>query len=114
MKEVNIIEEFVKGKTFMDWVVLFLLLFIIIGLIIYNGFFNKPKDSVHLYEEMVIAEDVEKINDLMVDGFEDNFKVEDITYIQHPENTANQIRQLTLFEYEDKTFVMSTTPGTKN
>lgn len=97
----------------MDWAILSFLLLIIIGLIIYSGFFNKPKNSVQLYEEMAYVEDVEKMKELMVDGFESNFKVEDIAYIQHPGNTANQIRQLTLFEYDDKTFVMSTTLGTE-
>ena len=109
----NIIGKFIERKTFMDWAILSFLLLIIIGLIIYNGFFNKPKDSVQLYEEMALVEDVEKIRGLMVDGFENNFKVKDIAYIQHPENTASQIRQLTLLEYDEKSFVMSTTPGTK-
>lgn len=109
----KVIGKFIEGKTFMDWAILSFLLLIIIGLMIYTVYFNKPKDSVQLYEEIALVEDVEKVNELMVDGFEDNFKVEDINYIQRPENTANQIRQVTLLEYDEKTFVMSTTPGTK-
>lgn len=97
----------------MDWAILTFLLLIIIGFIIYNYFFNKPKNSVQLYEEIALAEDVENINDFMVDGYEGNFKSEDIAYIQDPENTAKQIRQLTPFEYDDRTFVMSTTLATK-
>lgn len=107
------IEKFIKGKTFMDWAILSFLLLIIIGLIIYQSFFNKPQDSVQLYEKIAYVEGIEQVNELMVAGFEDHFKAEDITYIQRPENTAQQIRQVTLFEYEDRSFVITTTPGTK-
>lgn len=107
------IGKFIKGKTFMDWAILSFLLLIIIGLIIYQSFFNKPQDSVQLYEKIAYVEGIEQVNELMVAGFEDHFKTEDITYIQRPENTAQQIRQVTLFEYEDRSFVITTTPGTK-
>lgn len=107
------IEKFIKGKTFMDWAILSFLLLIIIGLIIYQSFFNKPQDSVQLSEKITYVEGIEQVIELMVASFEYHFKEEDITYIQRPENTAQQIRQVTLFEYEDRSFVITTTPGTK-
>jgi hypothetical protein len=76
-------------------------------------FLFKPKNSLELYQSISFAEDFEEAKKLMLKGYEGNFKEEDFEFIKRLDTTANNIGQFTLFEFDDKTFVIMTSPGTK-
>ena len=49
----------------------------------------------------------------MLEGYEDNFKEEDFEFIKKLDTSPNRIGQFTLLEYDERTFVIMTSPGTK-
>ena len=49
----------------------------------------------------------------MLEGYEDNFKEEEFEFIKRLDTSPNRISQFTLFEYDERTFVIMTSPGTK-
>lgn len=96
-----------------SWIV-FLLLFVIgIGYISYEHVYLKPQTSVELYEEIAFANNFEQAKKVMVDDNKAHFSEEDFKVLNEIDSSPNKIRQLTLVEYDDETFVFSTTPGTK-
>lgn len=87
------------------------LIVIIAGGLLYYVNFYKPKNSIELYQEMHFVDNFEEMRGLMLDGFEDNFTEEEFNYIRA--NPVNRIGQFTLIEYNDKSYVVMTSPGTK-
>ena len=81
---------------------------IFVGGQIYYISFYRPKNSLELYQAISFAEDIEKEQ---VDGYEANFQREDDEYISRLEIALNRIGQFTLFEYDDKTYIVMSTPG---
>ncbi|MDE5415255.1 hypothetical protein [Alkalihalobacterium chitinilyticum] len=73
----------------------------------------KPVNSLDLYQLLSFAKSFEKAQSLMLDGYEANFKEEDYEFITSIDNQANSINQFTLFEYEEKTYLIKTSPGTR-
>ncbi len=74
---------------------------------------NKPKNSIELHKEIAFSDNYDEVKKLMVDGYESNFDQADYEFISDVEKAPNRIRQLTLLEYDEKTYLLSTTPGTK-
>jgi len=109
---VNIV-EISKKKTLKDWTTFLLLVFLIVGGVTYYTVFYTPKNSIELYQEISFADDFEEVKKLMSKGYEDNFKEEDFDFIKRLDTSANRIGQFTLFEYDERTFVIMTSPGTK-
>ncbi len=75
-------------------------------------FLYTPKNSIELYQAISFADDFEEAQELMLEGYEERFKKEDFDYIKRLDTSANSIRQFTLFEYDEKTYVIMTSPGT--
>lgn len=48
----------------------------------------------------------------MLDAYEANFKKEDFEFISSLETSPNSISQFTIFEYNHKSYVVMSTPGT--
>lgn len=87
--------------------------FVFSSLTYYKLFFT-PKNSLELFQEIkFVADDFDDVRKLMLEGFEQNFKEEDYEYISRPGNSPKSISQFTLFEYDEKSFVIMTTPGTE-
>lgn len=84
-----------------------------IGGATYYGFFYTPKNSIELYQAIAFADDFEEVKKLMLEGYEDNFKEEDFDFVKRLDTSPNSIGQFTLFEYDERTFVIMTSPGTK-
>ncbi|MFD1928898.1 hypothetical protein ACFSFY_12725 [Sporosarcina siberiensis] len=101
---------FVKKSTL---IILSTLVLIIISVLIYFLYFSKPKNSLELYQAISFADDFEKVQNLTLEGYEGNFKKEDFDYIKSDESIAKSISQVTLFEYDEKTYVIMTSPGTQ-
>lgn len=59
------------------------------------------------------AEDFEEAQKVVLEGYENNFKEEDLGYINRRDTSPDRISQFTLLEYEGKTFVIMTSPGTE-
>jgi hypothetical protein len=76
-------------------------------------FLFKPKNSLELYQSISFADDFEEAKKLMLRGYEGNFKEEDFEFMKRLDKKANSIGQFTLFEFDDKTFVIMTSPGTE-
>lgn len=105
--------ENLKKKTLTDRIIFIIMIVAIISGYVYYVLFFTPKDSLELYQAISFANDFEKMEKLMLEGYANNFKEEDFQFINSLENRANRISQFTLFEYEDKTFLIMTTPGTR-
>jgi hypothetical protein len=73
----------------------------------------KPKNSLELYQSISFANDFDEVKKLMLKGYEGNFKEEDFAFMNRLDKPANSIGQFTLFEYDEKTFVIMTSPGTE-
>lgn len=86
--------------------------FICVFGLIYYVYFYTPKNSLELYQAISFADDFEDVEKLMLEGYEDNFKKEDFNYINRLDTSANSVSQFTLFEYDEKTYVIMTSPGT--
>ncbi|WP_249872652.1 hypothetical protein [Oceanobacillus saliphilus] len=100
-----------KKKTLKDWVVFLVLVLFIVGGSTYCLYFFTPKNSLELYQELTFADSFEEVQKLILDGYEDNFTEEDFNYIQA--NSANIVGQFTLFDYNSKSYVIMTSPGTE-
>jgi hypothetical protein len=73
----------------------------------------KPKNSLELYQSISFANDFDEAKKLMLKGYEGNFKEADFAFMNRLDKPANSIGQFTLFEYDEKTFVIMTSPGTE-
>ena len=91
----------------------FLFMILILGLAAYYILFFTPKTSLELYQAISFADDYEEAQKVMLEGYEDNFKEEDFEFMNRPEHSAGRISQFTLFEYNEKTYMVMTTPGTE-
>ncbi|MGN4128176.1 hypothetical protein ACMGD3_24690 [Lysinibacillus sphaericus] len=101
-----------KKITSMGWIAFFIVIFVIVGGLMYYVYFFTPKNALELYQEISFSNDFEEVQKLMLEGHEENFKEVDFNFIK--DNSANRVGQFTLFEFEEKTFVIMTTPGAKN
>lgn len=90
-----------------------ILIFVVLISVSYYLHLFKPKNSVDLYQSMSFADDFEEAQSLMLEGYEANFKEEDFEFINGTDTQANSISQFTLFEYEEKSYLIMTSPGTQ-
>jgi hypothetical protein len=95
-----------------NWLPCVLVIWIALGTAAYYTFFHTPKDSLGLYQAISFADDFEKAVSLTLEGYEENFKIEDYEFINSLENQAQSVSQYTLFEYKKRTYLIMTTPGT--
>lgn len=86
---------------------------VILGLAAYYVLFFTPKDSLELYQAISFASDFEAAQKVMLEGYEGNFKEEDFEFINRLDTSADRIGQFTLLEYDEKTYLLMTTPGTE-
>lgn len=100
-----------KKKTWSDRFAIYILAAIIFGGLIYYNFFLTPKNSIELHQKLQFADDFEQAQKYVLEGYEDNFSEEDFDFIQ--ENNANRVGQFSLFEYNGKSYVIMTSPGTE-
>lgn len=96
-----------------SWLRLLVTAFIIISAIACYEYFLIPKNSLELYQEIAFAENYNKAQKIVLEGYESNFNKEDFEYINRNDTSPERISQLTLLEYESKTFVIMTSPGTE-
>jgi len=105
--------EISREKTLKNRIVfLILVLVIVVGATYYDVFYT-PVNSLELYQEIALADDFEDVKKLMLDGYEDNFKEADFEFINSLDTTPNRVGQFTFFEYDERTFVIMTSPSTK-
>ena len=90
-----------------------IIIFIILISVNYYFHFFKPKNSLDLYQSMSFADDFEGAQSLMLEGYEANFKEADFEFINGTDKRANSISQFSLFEYDEKTYLIMTSPGTQ-
>jgi len=89
------------------------LMILVLGLAAYYILFFTPKDSLELYQAISFADGFEEAQKVMLKGYEGNFKEEDFEFINRLDTSADRISQFTLFEYDEKTYLVMTTPGTE-
>ncbi|MEC5424320.1 hypothetical protein QGM71_12540 [Virgibacillus sp. C22-A2] len=100
-----------KKKKLKDWIIFLVIVLIIVGGSLYYVYFFTPKNSLELYRELTFADNFEDVQKLLLDGYENNFAEEDFNYIQG--NTAKQVGQFTIFDYNNKSYLIMTSPGTE-
>ena len=102
-----------RKLTLTEILVVLLIASIAIAGTTYYILFFKPKDSLELYQSISFAKDFEEAQKLSLEGYEKNFKKEDFEYIGNLDTIPNSVSQFTLFEYDDKTYLIMTSPGTQ-
>lgn len=95
-----------------EWISLILVYLLLIGGGTYYVLFYTPKDSLELYQSIAFADDFDEAQKLMLDGYEGNFSEEDFDFINDIETSARSLGQFTLIEYNDRSYIISTSPGT--
>ncbi|WP_235863221.1 hypothetical protein [Ureibacillus sinduriensis] len=95
-----------------DLILFLSIIFICVFGSIYYVYFYTPKNSLELYQAISFANDFEDAQKLILKDYEDNFKKEDFDYINRIDTRANSVSQFTLFEYDERTYVIMTSPGT--
>lgn len=90
-----------------------ILVLVIVGGATYYDVVYTPKNSLELYQAIAFADDFEDVKKLMLDRYEDNFKEEDFEFINSLNTSPNRVGQFSFFEYDERTFVIMTSPGTK-
>lgn len=100
-----------KKKTAKDSSAFFLLMAIIFGGLIYYFYFLTPKNSLEMYQELHFADDFDEAQKQILEGYENNFTQEEFNFVQ--ENNPDTIKQVTLFVYNQQTYVIMTSPGTE-
>jgi hypothetical protein len=102
-----------REKTIKDWIIFFAFTLVVVGTVTYYVIFFTPKNSLELYQAISFAEEFEEAQKLMLQGYEGNFKEQDFEFMRNIKTSANKINQFTLFEYDEKTFIVMTSPGTE-
>ena len=90
-----------------------IIVFVILISVNYYFHLLKPKNSLDLYQSMTFADDFEEAQSLMLEGYEANFKEEDFEFINGTKTVANSINQFALFEYDERSYLIMTSPGTQ-
>ncbi|MBO0588619.1 MULTISPECIES: hypothetical protein [unclassified Sporosarcina] len=90
-----------------------IIVFVILISVNYYFHLFKPKNSLDLYQSMTFADDFEEAQSLMLEGYEANFKEEDFEFINGTKTVANSINQFALFEYDERSYLIMTSPGTQ-
>lgn len=99
--------------TLKEWLFLFGIAFVCCGAATYYILFYTPKNSLELYQAISFADNFEEAQKLMLKDHEANFSKEDFEFIQRLDTSPERISQFTLFEYDEKSYVLMTTPGTQ-
>jgi hypothetical protein len=102
-----------REKTIKEWAVFFAFALVVVGTVKIYAAFYTPKNSLELYQAISFAEDFEEAQKLMLKGYEGNFKEQDFEFLRNIKTSANKINQFTLFEYDEKTYIVMTSPGTE-
>ncbi|MFE8701502.1 hypothetical protein ACFYKX_12935 [Cytobacillus sp. FJAT-54145] len=89
------------------------IVFVIFISVNYYLYLFKPKNSIDLYQSISFADNFEDAQGLMLEGYEANFKEEDYEYMKSLDTSANSVRQFALFEYDEKSYLVMTSPGTQ-
>ncbi len=100
-----------RGKKY-NIIIIILIGCVIIGGTTYYVLFYTPKNSLELYQAIRFSKSYQESTELILEGYNENFKEEDYDFMGQLENTPNRITQFTLFEYKEKTYLIMTTPGT--
>lgn len=90
-----------------------IIIFVILVSVSYYFYLFKPKNSIDLYQLISFANSFEEAQSLMLEGYENNFKKEDFEFINGKDRGANSISQFSLFEYDEKSYLIMTSPGTQ-
>ncbi|AJD92871.1 hypothetical protein JMA_35540 [Jeotgalibacillus malaysiensis] len=78
-----------------------------------KDYLEQPDNSVDLYQELAFAKDIEAAESLMLEGYEQHFKRASVEYMMRRDRRAFDIAQFTIIEFYDKTYLIETSPGTK-
>lgn len=105
--------EKLKKNTLKSRLRIGIMVFVVLISVSYYFFLFKPKNSLDLYQSMSFADDFEEAQSLMLEGYQANFKKEDFEFMNRTDTHANSISQFTLFEYDEKSYLIMTSPGTQ-
>ncbi|MCA0972186.1 hypothetical protein LCM20_16380 [Halobacillus litoralis] len=96
-----------RKHTRTEWALLFIIILMAAGGSTYYVMFYTPKSSLELYQKINFVDDSPE--SFMLEGYEHNLDEGDLEYIRNNRNKG--IGQFTVFEYEEKSYVLATTLG---
>ncbi|KIL42759.1 hypothetical protein KP77_33890 [Jeotgalibacillus alimentarius] len=85
---------------------------LILGALQIKDMMQKPDNSLTLYQEIAFADDMEEVEALMLEGYEENFDPEAVEHMMRADRQALGIEQFTLVEFHDRTYLVESSPGT--
>lgn len=72
----------------------------------------KPKNALEMYQAVRSTVDYDQLEKLILEGYEKNVPVELYDEIINSSSDPNKIRQFTVVQYADETYLLETSPGT--
>jgi hypothetical protein len=112
MLEAIYIQKLYKTNRVRNWLTMFILVLTVTGAVTYYFMYLTPKNSLELYQSISFAKDYKDAQAHMLKGYEKQLSQEEFEFMSRLDTSANRISQFSLFEYDEKTYILMTTPGT--
>ena len=98
-----------KGQQYKNYIVI-----LVVVILVVQGYYiigYKPKNS-ELYQAIQFSKDYNQAQKLILEGYEENFSKEVYEGIINASSSPNSVNQFTVFQYDNESYIIETTPGT--
>lgn len=99
-----------KGKQYKNFIAI-----LVVTILVVRGYYifgHKPKNSLELYQAIQFSKDYSQAQNLILEGYEENFSEEVYEGIVNASTSPNSVNQFTVFQYDNQSYIIETTPGT--
>ncbi|MDW0115119.1 hypothetical protein QT711_18320 [Sporosarcina saromensis] len=93
-------------------VALILILVLLISIPFIYKVVIQPKNALEMYQMVKFAEDFNQVRGHVLEGYEGNVSEELYNEVKNTDLSPEKVRQFTVFEYENETYFIETSPGT--
>lgn len=93
-------------------VALILILVLLISIPFIYKVVIQPKNALEMYQMVKFAEDFNEVSGHVLEGYEGNVSEELYNEVKNTDLSPEKVRQFTVFEYENETYFIETSPGT--
>ncbi|MHC8516867.1 hypothetical protein [Sporosarcina sp. ITBMC105] len=93
-------------------VALILILVLLISIPFIYKVVIQPKNALEMYQMVKFAEDFNEVRGHVLEGYEGNVSEELYNEVKNTDLSPEKVRQFTVFEYENETYFIETSPGT--
>lgn len=101
-----------KLKEKQNRVLLFLVCMMLVAIPFIYKVVIQPKNALEMYQMVKFAEDFNEVRGHVLEGYEGNVSEELYNEVKNTDLSPEKVRQFTVFEYENETYFIETSPGT--